>query len=49
MSGQNVMIFDIVHASSDSLRLRVHQPVGSDVFVDLRPAKESDKKPEAKK
>ncbi|KAA5536673.1 hypothetical protein F0919_03100 [Taibaiella lutea] len=49
MGAQNVMIFDIIHAGSDSLRLRVHQPVGNDVFVDLRPAKDSDKKTEAKK
>jgi len=49
MGSQNVLIFDIVHAGSDSLRLRVHQAVGNDVFVDLRPAKDSDKKAEAKK
>lgn len=46
--GQNVMIFDIVHAGSDSLRLRVHQPIGNDVFVDMRPAKDG-KKEETKK
>ncbi|MFA6058096.1 MAG: hypothetical protein WC756_07845 [Taibaiella sp.] len=49
MQGQQVMIFDIIHAGSDSLRLRVHQPVGQDVFVNLRPAKEGAKKAEEKK
>lgn len=49
MQQSQVMIFDIVHAGSDSLRLRVHQPAGQDVFVNLRPAKEGDKKAEAKK
>lgn len=54
MQGASVMIFDIVYAGSDSLRLRVHQPVGQDVFVNLRPAKDGDKKtaeakPEEKK
>jgi hypothetical protein len=49
MNGNQVMIFDIVHAGSDSLRLRVHQPIGQDVFVNLRPAKEGDKKAEVKK
>ncbi|MFT4062615.1 MAG: hypothetical protein QM642_09700 [Edaphocola sp.] len=44
-----VLTFDIVHASGDSLRLRVHQPIGQDVFVDLRPAKEDDAKKDAGK
>jgi len=49
MGGGQVMIFDIVYAGSDSLRLRVHQPVGQDVFVNFRPAKDGDKKAETKK
>lgn len=47
--GQAVSIFDIVYAGSDSLRLRVHQPKGQDVFINLRTAKASDKKEETKK
>jgi hypothetical protein len=35
MANQNVMIFDIIRLDVDSMRLRVHQPVGNDVFVDL--------------
>lgn len=49
MQGNQVMIFDIVHAGSDSLRLRFHQPVGEDVYVNLRPAKDGAKKADEKK
>lgn len=48
MAQQQVMIFDIIHASSDSLRLRVHQQPGQDVFINLHPAKDGDKKAETK-
>jgi hypothetical protein len=49
MGGGQVMIFDVIYAGSDSLRLRVHQAVGQDVFLNFRPAKDGDKKAEAKK
>jgi len=49
MQAQQVMIFDIIHAGSDSLRLRVHQPVGQDVFINLKPSKGEEKKAEEKK
>jgi hypothetical protein len=47
--GGQVMIFDIVYTGSDSIRLRVHQQVGQDVFVNFRPAKDGDKKADSKK
>jgi len=49
MGGGQVMIFDVVYAGSDSLRLRVHQQVGQDVFLNFRPAKDGEKKAEEKK
>jgi hypothetical protein len=46
MAQPQVMIFDVLHASSDSLRLRFHQPVGQDVFINMRPSKGDSKKAE---
>lgn len=39
-----VMIFDIIHTGSDSLRLRLHQEPGNDVFVNMHKSKGDDKK-----
>jgi hypothetical protein len=39
MRPAQLVVFDIIHTGSDSLRLRVHQPVGNDVFINFRPAK----------
>ena len=49
MQGNQLLTFDIVFADSDSLRLRVHQAPGQDVFVNLHPAKDGAKKADEKK
>ena len=40
-SAGQVMIFDIVSVTDNTMRLRVHQPVGQDVFLNLSRIKET--------
>lgn len=39
-----VMIFDIIHSGGDSLRLRLHQEVGNNVFINMHKSKGDAKK-----
>jgi hypothetical protein len=50
MGGSQIMTFEIIHAGSDSLRLKVHQAKGSpEVFINMHSAKAGDLKKEEKK